>query len=1060
MPATNATSSPRDATVDANPDLARKKQRLSEDDDGNDSAAEDTVLIEACEPEDIGASLDTAIEIEDDMSMPLYSDTFRPPDKAQPLEHVDKTLREIAGGQYYLQVDTFKTLSNWLHEHLKETLNDPPEVWQQQYLDLDSEFFARFGQLTQTMLTVSDLFEAADINKPGMKAGIQGFFVNICELSCRFITLLPVIITSILSRRDSAVPDTAVAHPVELFLYINVALQSLPAYSDIPRSCKRLALDTAAIHSRNVHSLSQPLVVQALGTVVKLLGGAMRQIKDSWLLLHNTLKLFTHVLREASYASFPDSVFEEIMEVLKACILPAICAKHPGALPEGFHMNFIETGKVGLLRFSQEHDQAQAEQVYLRFVKSDEEAIVSEGVSDDSISTTLADISQNDVGALGQLFATSWIMQASIAYVRSDIMNVRNIGLHVLKHELRTAYDHANKSGDLEDIFVQHAIRFLRKNEITKYIFSPDSHASLISESCMIVSFLTETGTYTDQETDVIWRACTTSVEADFVKASFWVLEQQLGFLDFRHVLYILQKYAKTPIDSLSAAAAGLLPKTLMTLERFYGATFDQKDRLRLAFAIIEVLKHVDASSPSAFSGDLRKALHTAVGKFASRSFTTEDRRELLGRLLPDIEQYSAAGTTAAEVLLILLQYQLPQEDAEVILAMLPVNTAVDDLQAFVSSNRTAPITNFVINSAIVRFSCVLRLMSLDTRASSEQTLEKLFEAMFGVGALGEYARAAAWDRLHSLTTADGAPVAAINLWRNAMQRYVPSLPTALVNPRLIDLICTYIQEECAKGSEHGDYGLLLQHPLWEALFRFATTCDDGPVVRTATTAITHLLLDYPAANAKISAFCDGAISCQTKFVRNTVRALKDAFDKLQVETTSLAERGLFRMLDMLHSILMHSRRFNGVFARATKHDALVLGPSTEESDRLSFTLQIYDTGPQPQIVSVEASKTATVLQLLGSLPSKTGAAANRVIAAGREITGLTTHTLEDAGVQDSGVIQIRPRYKQDFNFDHLLMSTGPVEKEVAAQFDSLEALVDGPSMIAEKVRASLRLND
>lgn len=1048
----NATSSPRDDNVDANPDLARKKQRLSEDHDNDDSTAEDTVLIEACEPEDIGASLNTAIEIEedDDNIMLPYSDTFSVRPQEQPLQQIAQVHKDIASGRFYLQVDIFTKLADWIIEHLDDTKGETAAQWQRQYLELDSEFFSRLGNLAFTMLRINDLFEPADVTKPGMKEATPKFFVGISELSSRIISLLPDVISSMLSRRDSAAQGSALAQPVELFWYLGVAVRSLPGCSKMAQSVRRLNIDMAAIHSMNMTTLSKPEVIEALGTIVKLLSGAMRQIKDSWMMLLEVMKLFGMIIGERRYDVFPNSVFEGIMEVLKACILPAICAKHPGALPDDFHREFIRTGRGYLFHFVQDHSHGEALQLYSRFIKSDEESIVPEGVADEDISETLADISGNDARVLGQLFATSWQMQASIAYVRSDIMNVRNIGLAELTAQLQDAYDYAKKHCDLDNIYIQHAVRFLRKNEVTKYIFSSDSHASLISESTVIVSFLSSTATYTDQETDVIWRACSTSVEADFVKASFGVLDHQLHNLDFGHVLYILKKYASTPIEGLGAAAAEFLPDVIRRLEGFQGPTLLQASRLALAFSLIDVLKHIDASKAGASTVQLRHILHIAIANFAGHGYTQDDRREIYARILPDIGQHSSAGTTAAEILTILLQQRSAQEDAEVILAMLPVTAAVDDLRVFVTGNREGPVSSSTINSVIIRLSYILRLMSLDTEAPSDAIVKKLFDSIFGAEALGEAARAAAWDKLSALTT-DGAPSAAFDLWRNYMQHHVPSLPTALANPRLVDLIHAYIRAECETGEIASNYALVLRHPLWKALVRFVTTSSDLQVITSASAAITHLLFNYPA-HPSTPDLRDVAVECQQESVRSLVRTLQNEFGQLLEEPTTTSEQIVLQTIDLLHSILKHSKAFAASFTPAIKHDVIVLESSDVEADRLSFTLQIYNVAPQPQVFSVQATKRTTVSQLLASLPAKTGASANRVIAGGREITNLTTQSLDEAGVQSPGVMQIRPRYKQDFNFDHLLMNAGPVEQEIVAHFDPLEVLVDGPSVVAERV--------
>lgn len=1054
MSPANATSSPRDDHVDANPDLARKKQRLSEDQD-DESAAEDTVLVEACEPEDIGASPGNAIEIEDDetVTMAPYSDVFWLRGPGAPADQIDSLAHEIASGKYYFRIDDFVALAAGILKHCDDTRDHSEEQWREQYLSLDYEFFSKLASLACLMLSTHDLFDAAEMNRTGMKKAMQEFFVGLATLSSRIIPMLPDIINTTLSRRDSALQGSAVLHPVDLVQYLGVAMKTIPNYSDLARNFARhVRFDTTAIQTANLTALSQPPVLTALGAIPKLLSGAMRQIEDSWIILQDALALFYNILSNRQYETYPASLVEEIMEVVKACILPAVCAKHPGALPDNFHNELVNLGHLALITFAQENSHSDTCKSYLRFVRSDEDAILQEGVQDTDIPEMLAKVSSDDSRVLGELLAASWAMQASIAYVRSDIMNIRSLGLSNLGTQLQSAFDFAKKAGDLDHVCVQHAVRFLRKNEVTKYIFSSDSHASLVSESAIIIVFLSATATYTDQETDVIWRACSTSVEADFVKASFGVLTFQLPYLDFGHVLYILRKYETTSIHKLGIAAVENLSATLQRLNEFHGQALDPASRRELAFATIDVLKHVDASDIGAFSSRLRSILHVEVAKFASREYTTHDRREIYARIIPDIETHTSDATTAAEVLTILLKLRLPPEDTQTILAMLPVSVAVGELQSFVADRNHLPESSFPINAIILRLSYILSLMSFDPDELNDETVKRMFDSVFGENALGVAARGAAWDKLHLLTAMKDGPPAAIHLWRIYMQRYVPSLPTTLASPRLVELICTYLKEECATGEIGSDYSQLLRHPLWEALGRFATAARDGLVVEAAASALMQFMFDHPARPGA-GDLRASAVKCQRESVRAYARLLQQKYTQLMENDAATEEQDVFRIVNLLHAFLVRSKEFTGFYASAEQQDVVVLDPSTDEADRLAFSIQIYGAGSQPEALSVQASKTSTVSQLLSSLPQKTGAAANRIIAAGREITGLTMETLEEAGVRESGLIQIRPRYKQDFNFDHLLMSAGPVEKEIVAHFDILEQLMDGPPLLAEKVR-------
>lgn len=1056
MLSNTATSSPRDDDVDANPDLARKKQRLSQDND-EDSAPEDAILIEACEPEDIGVSFETAIEIEDDENMAAYSESFHLKRReSQPFEQISGLYKEIASGNFYVRAVEFQALADCLIRHCNDTKDDTPNEWRKQYFDVDHDFFSALGHLSHAMLGTWELFEAGDVRTLGMKKALQEFFVGIAELSCRIISLLPETINFTLSRRDSILQSSAAAQHVELSEFLSVALRALPNNSDMAQGLQHsLHTDLAQACAVNIATLSQARVIDALGTVVKILGGAMRLIKNSWAMLQDALKLLAQIIKLKQYELFPARTLEDIMHLVQTEILPAVCAKHPGALSDGFHSELIDFGHLFVTEWALGSPPESAIQAHARFVKSDEDAILNEGLQHNTIADQLTSVSGGEDSVLAQLLANSWAMQASIAYVRSDIMNVRSLGLTALTKQLEAAFAFTQSSHGLDHVHIQHAVRFLRRNEVTKYIFSSDSHASLISESSLIIAFLTATSTYTDQETDVIWRACSTSVEADFVKASFGVLRNQLDNLDFGHVLYIFKKYETTPIDGLDITATEFLPLVMQRLDQFHGTTFDQTSRLQLAFSTIDILKHVDMSSTGPISERLRKHLHTGVIKFTHSDFTAEDRREIYARLSPDVAKLSSCGTTAARILTIMLSSQPSGEEAHAILSMLPVSAAVDDLQGFVASLKGQPEIHSNINAMIIRFNSVVRLMSIDTDSPTDSTIRKVFDSVFGKDSLGEISRGAAWDKLHALTAMKDTPPAAINLWRTYMQRYVPSLPTALASSKLVELMWTYLKEECqyAKGPIAADFSQLLQHPLWATLKRFATTSRVHLVIDAATSAMAQFLVNY-AAHPDTPDLRIEASRCQRMFVRELVDDIRSNHDHLSADGDD-KELDAIQTVCLLHALLLRGREFDTFYAPANEHDLVALD-SAEEGNMLSFIMHIYGAESQPQVLSVQAAMSTSVSDLLSRLPSETGASAHRIIAGGREITARTTQSLVEAGVRNSGVIQIRPRYKHDFDFDHLLRSAGPLEREIVAQFDTLESLLDGSTSIADSVSTRL----
>ena len=70
MASANADASwSRDEAADANPDLTRKRQRLSEETETSPHSTDGDVVIEALPPDEVGSTFDNAIALDDDTTM-------------------------------------------------------------------------------------------------------------------------------------------------------------------------------------------------------------------------------------------------------------------------------------------------------------------------------------------------------------------------------------------------------------------------------------------------------------------------------------------------------------------------------------------------------------------------------------------------------------------------------------------------------------------------------------------------------------------------------------------------------------------------------------------------------------------------------------------------------------------------------------------------------------------------------------------------------------------------------------------------------------------------------
>ncbi|KAI7019603.1 hypothetical protein KC362_g13960, partial [Hortaea werneckii] len=129
-------ASPRDHAADADPEISRKRARLSEE--GDSPVSGGPIEIEALAPEIIGGDPIGTIDIEDDDAiMGLFSATFPVSDGRTPIDTVS-LITEILLSNKPIDPTWFLEIAEWLVQHIESTTSVPEQEVEDAYRrDLD-----------------------------------------------------------------------------------------------------------------------------------------------------------------------------------------------------------------------------------------------------------------------------------------------------------------------------------------------------------------------------------------------------------------------------------------------------------------------------------------------------------------------------------------------------------------------------------------------------------------------------------------------------------------------------------------------------------------------------------------------------------------------------------------------------------------------------------------------------------------------------------------------------------------------------------------------------------
>lgn len=1075
----------RDPIVDANPDLTRKRQRLSEDPLPSPSAAttiaaagpgdaascsgssdHGSVIIEALAPEDLG--VDTPIQLQHDHAdnttamAAVYSAEFAlcagPTGKLPPIEQIHK-LHERINGKRYFPIEAFLHMATRLRTHIDQTR--PDDVWRLIY-PADQEFYGALGHLLSDFLSCDEIFDVEDAlrcRRELLELNVVDWYVAVVEMSARIVTCLPEVIKATIARRDSG--QVRSQQHVGLLWYV-IALDQALTGSGAPAMVYfqqhfglRLDPDECRGRSGWIQDLN---VIPSLTLLLERLCQCHREVVRSW----DAIGAILHISHNLDFALSSEA--ERIMESVQHHILPLIRDKHPRALPDGFHDSFVEAAGNILRTLVFGVPSEKMESLYDRFIKSECDALIPQTIKDTSWEEIIKHLTHDDPRLTVELLLTAWTLQTLKAFVHSEIMDVRTIGMRALSTRLAAIFNlyHESTYG-LEHPVLQYVARFMRSNEFTKYIFGPNSHASLVSHSGNIIGFLAATYAYTDLDTDIIWDACTNTVEAEFVKASFVVINDLTRYLEWERMLYLVRKYTTTTPSKLGRDAVEALGDLFLKLTSRSGQSKDPEGRLATAYISIDIMKSCRDSENVPSAVKLCNVARNELARFAHGKFAVEDQVRILEHCIADFASKSDDATASADILVLFLRTIDDPANYRLLLERLPVSTVLEELEHHTEQIRqsSAKRTEYTVPGIVSRFELTLRLLALASCEPDETTVQIVFRHFLSDLAIDATAREEAWSLLRMLINMQqpayiGAFLDALLM--RLLETEITKLPLEHITTSVAELLYRGLGIHLRSEAMQQDFAALLELPAWQKLIEIVERAPNGVVRNNAATMITGFLFDMPLQYGFPPFPANTILTCHRRFTQQLVERVQLAHAAIRASaeqpTSPLhdAQTVVQQAIDLLHAILIKSKNTIASY-EGSQCPEIFLDEGSSEGEAIQF-LMLITSGPIQKKVLLQARSTTPLGALAAHLTPISGAQSHRAIHGGQaiEISAQVNTPIADFILSPSAIMFVVARHAFTDDVDLVLPPLGTVENELLAQYAKLETLMDGEGEVARKV--------
>ncbi|KPI39417.1 Ubiquitin carboxyl-terminal hydrolase 34 [Cyphellophora attinorum] len=621
-------------------------------------------------------------------------------------------------------------------------------------------------------------------------------------------------------------------------------------------------------------------------------------------------------------------------------------------------------------------------------------------------------VEEADLTYLSDTMTFAWKLWMCWTFMKFGRMELRVAGVTIMGQVLLDVYnDRLVRRGPraIADPLVSYLIRFLRANDVVKYVIGVDSHPQLASRGGQLVGFFGVAGAYENALTDTMWETILGTPDPRIATEIQNMLVQALSAIHEDHCYYICEKLAELPYEQwdedfirLGCSLLNVLPSKLSQVYMATGHPPVNPVVRRLCLKVVrDCMRPANCGTEksrkliSEWLPRLKLNFHLSASKPGHFDISEAEENEILMKMRDDIANHGeyAGGTILA------LEGLLTQEGREAVTKT--VAEACNLPEALIEN--TCWVINARCSSAdfYLQMDCRIKLLSalmttVPERFSS-QAFDMYWRSLLVNQDIEKSVRHLAWEHLTCTMRASIQEQNAVI--RTVLQDYWP-----LLHPQIVDLpILRFAQEAIS----------------YECRFSTSTTVSDNGIVDIpGTHRIRELMLKSPSdslAAEAIGFLIDHymqhpAIRDQSKDVIKATRtALLDEYFSIVLGaaarlksvagTSEAIDESCNAILASSEEIQLEELRFDRSllflrrFTEANKmRDSSISLVSqlpdfpNPQGQLHSLIVEVVGSVPDDIVRKVDVGEDNTGAELWRYLASITGFTAFRVISYGRQI--------------------------------------------------------------------------
>ncbi|KAM5459241.1 putative ubiquitinyl hydrolase 1 [Microsporum canis] len=697
---------------------------------------------------------------------------------------------------------------------------------------------------------------------------------------------------------------------------------------------------------------------------------------------------------------------------------------------------------------------------------------------DEELATTVArDLQLNvppDVNSheFAHIVSLGWKFTILKEHIMSGRMELRVYGMESIQGDLVNFWSQhiQNVPGALNHVTTKYLVNFLRENKIVDYVVGVESHPQLISRGSNIVGFLVVTSTYTNEDTDIIWKTVSESHDPRTVSEVLAMLSSTFSMHhESEPLIYICNKLIELPLQRFDVRMIEFCDLLLNSVRSKHGESMRHHDLghyphvdimpVRLCVRLIRGAVSAE-ELPLEQRSQVQRFASKQLSQFVSLGISETDKTELYQQCIQDVSDMNEFAVGSIHALNALIPAFDTQDIRRLALDLDFTRLIITELAHAATTPTDDAEDEYLCNTIVPRLNLVHRIIDRVPETITPELSDVLWDKVFTSKVISEQNRNYMWE---ILSKSASRCIKRNSFLESFMNDYLPRIPPEDITESVLSFAKQAMNYDVKfhhqPVSNDGD---IITIPGMDRIWRFILTAPNPSIGINAInfaidTYLDHVLIkgsspssaeathvslvdrcvaQLAAAATRLKTFIDGTTSGEDEPM-----VIVPSDNEVQAEELRFARSLLF-----LRQLLQGLRTRPQYTPPQGSPPYIPLKPEPVKGESIDISYQAFSMGSQTRIRTFTIGDLSTASELADKIALLTGFSKFTTISGGQRLDlrgGNANQTIRDLKLATAGLLIVRKDSDAyELSFGGRRQSLTLVDSELLKHFDDLYDLL------------------